>query len=91
MKASYRFFQNRACKFFPCHEKLKEEDFNCLFCYCPLYMLGEECGGNFSYVKGVKSCLHCTLPHHPKGYDIVNKRLGDYIKREAEKKNERKN
>ena len=29
MKNSYRFFENRDCQYFPCHQGL--EDFNCLF------------------------------------------------------------
>ena len=50
----YCFFQNRDCEFFPCHENVEESDFNCLFCYCPLYTLGEACGGGFVYTeKGV--------------------------------------
>lgn len=35
----YSFFQHTACEFFPCHETAHPEDFNCLFCYCPLYAL----------------------------------------------------
>lgn len=34
---SYRFFQNKECEYFPCHKTENEEEFNCLFCYCPLY------------------------------------------------------
>ena len=41
----YSFFQHTACEFFPCHETAHPEDFNCLFCYCPLYALGDRCGG----------------------------------------------
>ena len=36
----YSFFQHTACEFFPCHETAHPEDFNCLFCYCPLYRWG---------------------------------------------------
>ena len=62
----YMFFQNRECEFFPCHSGIAEEDFNCLFCYCPLYALGENCGGNFQYTPGgVKSCVNCNFPHSP--------------------------
>ena len=43
----YAFFQNRDCEYFPCHATKHPEDFNCLFCYCPLYALGRGCGGNF--------------------------------------------
>lgn len=35
----YSFFQHTQCEFFPCHKTAKPEDFNCLFCYCPLYAL----------------------------------------------------
>ena len=33
---SSRFFENRACAYFPCHAGMEGEAFNCLFCYCPL-------------------------------------------------------
>ena len=45
----YKFFQNRECEYFPCHEGADPETFSCLFCYCPLYALGDQCGGCFSY------------------------------------------
>ena len=66
------FFQNRACEHFPCHKGLGEDVFNCLFCYCPLYLLGRDCGGNFKYLpSGIKSCVDCTLPHSEGGYAHV--------------------
>ena len=62
--ASSTFFTNRSCAYFPCHEGVDERDFNCLFCYCPLYALGPDCGGNFTYTKkGRKNCKKCALPH----------------------------
>ena len=68
----YKFFQNRACEFFPCHPGVKEEDFNCLFCFCPLYALGRQCGGCFDYnAKGNKVCKNCTYPHQAKNYEKV--------------------
>ncbi|MBE7004257.1 MAG: ATP-binding cassette domain-containing protein [Ruminococcaceae bacterium] len=66
------FFQNKACKSFPCHKGVEEADFNCLFCYCPLYALGGKCGGNFHYTeKGVKSCVDCAFPHRRANYEKV--------------------
>ncbi len=66
------FFQNRACKAFPCHRGVPEAEFNCLFCYCPLYALGEKCGGNFHYTEtGIKSCVDCAFPHARANYDRV--------------------
>ena len=50
-KENYKFFSHRECEFFPCHKVSDEESFNCLFCYCPLYALGKECGGNFTYTE----------------------------------------
>lgn len=76
MENSYRFFQNRDCKYFPCHKVEENENFNCLFCYCPLYTLGVHCGGNYSYTeKGVKNCTQCCLPHSPGGYDHIRSKF----------------
>lgn len=72
MENSYRFFENRECKYFPCHEGADE--FNCLFCYCPLYHL-ESCPGNPVYKekegKKIKICTNCSFPHQPGNYDVV--------------------
>ena len=71
-----RFFQNRECRFFPCHKGVAEEEFNCLFCYCPLYALGDRCGGNFRYTdSGVKDCTNCSFPHRRENYRAVLKRF----------------
>lgn len=60
----YSFFQNRSCEYFPCHKTEKPDDFSCLFCYCPLYALGDKCGGNFVYMEsGFKDCSGCLIPH----------------------------
>lgn len=68
----YAFFCNKECEAFPCHEGIKEEEFNCLFCYCPLYPLGEHCGGNFSYTeKGIKNCEKCRMPHRKDNYGFI--------------------
>ena len=74
---NYKFFQNIKCEYFPCHKLENEKEFNCLFCFCPLYMLGEDCQGNFKYLEsGVKSCEDCILPHvKDKGYEHVIKKM----------------
>ena len=60
----YSFFQHKECEFFPCHKTDHPEDFNCLFCYCPLFALGKKCKGNFRYTEnGVKDCSNCLIPH----------------------------
>ena len=75
---NYAFFQNRKCEYFPCHKGIAEEDFNCLFCYCPLYMLGRKCGGDYSYTeKGFKDCSNCVYPHKKCHYDALIARYGD--------------
>lgn len=69
---NYAFFCHKACEYFPCHKTKNPDEFNCLFCYCPLYALGDQCGGNFEYLEnGIKSCMNCMLPHSPKGYDYI--------------------
>ena len=48
---SFCYYKNTACSYFPCHKVDNDEDFNCMFCYCPLYALGDKCGGNFKYIE----------------------------------------
>ena len=68
----YAFFSNKECEYFPCHKGADPENFNCLFCYCPLYALGDKCGGNFRITeKGIKDCTNCQLPHKAKNYGYV--------------------
>ena len=70
--ANYAFFQNIQCEYFPCHEKADPENFNCLFCYCPLYALGDQCGGNFRYLEnGIKDCSGCLKPHRKENYQKI--------------------
>ena len=72
----YAFFCNRECEYFPCHAGIAPEDFNCLFCYCPLYALGTACGGNFALLpNGVKDCSACALPHRREQYDQIVEKL----------------
>ena len=74
MENNFSYFQNKDCIYFPCH-KTDSEFFNCLFCYCPLYALGDKCGGNFTYIDdgadGIKDCSGCMVPHCETGYSYV--------------------
>ncbi len=74
---NYKFVQNSKCEYFPCHDIDDKEKFNCLFCYCPLYMMGEKCGGNFKYTEhGIKDCSKCVLPHvKDVGYDHIQSKM----------------
>ena len=76
----YAFFQNRECEFFPCHKGADPENFNCLFCYCPLYALGKKCGGNCSFTEsGIKDCSGCLVPHRRENYDKVTGRFQEIV------------
>ena len=62
------FFRNVDCAYFPCHPGVDKAAFNCLFCYCPLYALGPDCGGDYAYTAtGVKDCSGCTRLHQGDG------------------------
>lgn len=68
----YDFFQNTQCEYFPCHAGADRETFSCLFCFCPLYALGEKCDGNFRYTEGgIKDCSACLRPHKRENYDDI--------------------
>lgn len=77
--ANFPFFAHRECVYFPCHSDIDPDEFNCLFCYCPLYMLGTECGGRFTLTHdGIKDCSNCNLPHiNDNGVRMVGKRFSD--------------
>ncbi len=82
MENNASFFQNRACPYFPCHAVEDPDSFNCLFCYCPLYMLGERCGGNFRYTKkGIKDCTLCTVPHRTDAASYIRGRFSEIAER----------
>ena len=77
---NYKYFQHKTCEYFPCHKTDKPEDFNCLFCYCPLYALGKDCGGNFTYTEtGIKDCSGCLIPHHRDNYDRIIDKMEQVI------------
>ena len=66
------FFVHRRCEYFPCHPNVDPETFNCLFCYCPLYPLGDTCGGDFVMLEnGIKDCSGCSFPHKKENYDKI--------------------
>lgn len=78
---NYSFFQHKECECFPCHaglekENMEEKDFNCIFCYCPLYALGDQCGGNFNYDNEdeIKDCSGCLLPHKRQSYNYITEK-----------------
>ncbi|MEG2420467.1 MAG: cysteine-rich small domain-containing protein [Oscillospiraceae bacterium] len=71
----FSFFAHRDCEYYPCHRVPVGEAFNCLFCYCPLYALGRDCGGNFVFLKnGRKDCSNCLLPHRREAYGYISER-----------------
>ncbi|MGX8797136.1 cysteine-rich small domain-containing protein [Fusibacter sp. JL298sf-3] len=71
MSEHYKFTQHKKCEYFPCHKGVDAAEFNCLFCYCPLYMLGEACGGDFKVTHGIKDCSDCVKPHDANSYAYI--------------------
>lgn len=75
MKGSYRYYENRECQYYPCHDM---EHVNCLFCYCPLNHM-ETCPGTPKYIElngnVIKDCSLCTFPHEAENYDLIIKHL----------------
>ena len=71
MENSYKYFENRDCQYYPCHDC---EHINCLFCYCPLNHM-EHCPGSPSYIEvngvRIKDCSGCTFPHKAENYDVI--------------------
>lgn len=62
----FKGFTNKECEFFPCHKGIPEDEFNCLFCYCPLVFM--SCPGPYQifidrYGIERKDCSNCNLNH----------------------------
>ena len=74
--ANYDFYQNKACEYYPCHSSANPDSFSCLFCYCPLYALAENCGGKFTYTEqGIKDCSNCLIPHRRENYNKIMEKI----------------
>lgn len=71
-EASFNYFSNRKCKYFPCH-KMNPDEFNCLFCFCPVYFA--ICPGTPEYIEKdgstFKSCIDCEYPHKAENYAAI--------------------
>ena len=82
MADNYKFYQNRECEYFPCHQTGNPDNFNCLFCFCPLYALGKDCGGNFTICEnGIKDCSNCLIPHRKGNYDYMTNKVSELIEK----------
>ncbi len=76
----YSFFSHKKCEYFPCHQDADPDNFNCLFCYCPLYALGDKCGGNFRITtKGIKDCSSCLIPHKRENYGYITGKYQELV------------
>ena len=76
----FSYFRNEDCEYFPCHSGADPENFNCLFCYCPLYVLGDCCGGSFYILpNGHKDCSCCTFPHKRENFGKVTERNAEIM------------
>ena len=87
MTSNYKFIQNDKCEYFPCHNTLPIKchdvidikDFNCLFCYCPLYPY-KDCGGQYKILKnGIKDCSNCLIPHDKNNYDLIINKIRKHL------------
>jgi Zn-finger protein len=86
----FKKFTHRECEYFPCHQVNNSDNFNCLFCYCPLYALGDQCGGDFSYVYDVKDCSTCIIPHSENGHSYITKKFHEISELANKNRNQQK-
>ena len=71
MKNNSKYFKNSECEYFPCH-KVDGDYFNCMFCCCPLFVLGDKCGARLSYGGKFEIYDGATLETIAPEYDIPN-------------------
>ncbi len=78
-KYDFHFFQNKDCRYFPCHASIPITDFNCIHCYCPLHFV-PDCGGDPRYTdSGVRDCSGCTKPHDKQGWTWIRDRINEEV------------
>ncbi len=88
MTNHYKYFSHKECEFFPCHKESDGKDFNCLFCFCPLYLV-KACGGAYTYTEtGTKDCSHCLFPHKKENYGRIMARLKEEMEKKGGKKSQ---
>ena len=85
MENCYKYFQNSDCEHFPCHPEADPDNFNCLFCYCPMYR-DDDCPGDPEYTEGIKDCSKCDYPHKAENYYNI---VDFLVKKTVERKGER--
>ena len=81
MSEHYKFFPEQALRILSVPQDQEHGHIQLPFlCYCPLYALGENCGGNYKYLEnGIKDCSNCLVPHSPKGYDYVTSKYSEIL------------
>ena len=76
----FSFYSHKKCEYFPCHKGADPDNFNCLFCYCPLYAMGTRCGGDFHITEsGYKDCSDCQIPHKKENYGYITGKYSELI------------
>jgi Zn-finger protein len=77
---SYKFFQNKQCVYFPCHKGISTDKFNCMYCFCPQYLI-KDCIGKPKWVghfNKIKDCSNCLVNHGPNSYEAIVEKV-DWI------------
>lgn len=82
MENCYKYFQNSNCEHFPCHPEADSDNFNCLFCYCPMYR-DDDCLGDPDFSNGIKDCSYCDYPHKAENYDNIVNLLSRKVKNDS--------
>ena len=79
MNNDFHYFRNEDCRYFPCHDTVPREEFNCLFCYCPLMFI-DDCKGNYTLLEnGFKDCSNCTRNHDKDSWKFIVARLREHM------------
>ena len=62
----------RTASISPAIKRIKRKISTVFSVYCPLYALGDKCGGNFQYLaSGYKDCSGCLIPHRRENYGRI--------------------
>ena len=77
MSDHYKFFSHKQCEYYPCHQL---DEINCLFCYCPLYIL-KDCKGHYKMIGNINDYIISRYQDVVKAFQLLdNKDTNDKIK-----------
>jgi Zn-finger protein len=75
--------KGKDCNYYPCHDGIIEEEYQCEFCFCPIYPCNiEKTGGKIISGRDgsqIWDCSDCIIVHEKENFNKIKKGLHNII------------